>query len=177
MKAETTIQIARTSNDVFNTINDFGSVHEWNPFVRTVNLLSDNNGGLGSERICYFYNGQELHEKIVKYQDGDFIDVILKNPPFPVTNMVAKLKVSKLKENSSQVTMSFDYQVKLGVLGKLMNSIMIKSQFIKTGERVLQGLHERMINNSYVGRGGKVITESEFEQEDLTRPIAPSPRI
>ena len=169
MQAEATIKIARSSRDVFNTINDFGSVHQWNPYVRTVNLLSDNNGGLGSERICYFYDGQELHEKITGFNDGDYIDVNLINPPFPVTDMIAKLKVDAEKDGLSKVTMRFEYKVKFGILGKLMNSMMIKSQFIKTGERVLNGLSERLQNNNYVGRGGMVISEHEFKKEESTR--------
>lgn len=173
MQAEATIKIARSSREVFNTINDFGSVHQWNPYVRTVDLLSENNGGLGSERICYFYDGQELHEKITGFNDGAYIDVNLINPPFPVTNMIAKLKVDEEHDNLSRVTMSFEYKVKFGVLGKLMNSMMIKSQFVKTGERVLKGLSEKLLNNNYVGRGGKVISEDEFKEEQLTRPNAP----
>lgn len=162
--------INASHKETFEAINDIGGVHLWHPNVGTSELLTENNGGLGSARICYFYTGEQFEEHVVGFADQEYIAIEVRSGfPSLMKSNKSYLRVSKLSETQTKVTMEFNFEVAFGLIGKLMAKMMVIPRFTKLGNRVLQGLKTHMETGEYIGRGGHVLGKEYTFEKDMDR--------
>ena len=68
-----TIEASKTAT--WDVLKDFGGIHRWHFNVESSRVSSANNEGLGATRVCRFYNGTEVVEEVVEYEEGEFMNV------------------------------------------------------------------------------------------------------
>lgn len=137
------IQINAPKEQVWQVLADFGGVQNYNPNVKKSYATSTANGGVGATRHCDLtLFGASVEEEITNWQDGREYSVAIlggkKSPPFKTA--VATLAVRDDGKGGSIVTGRFDYKLKFGPIGYLMDQMMVKPAFTKAFPKLLAGL-------------------------------------
>ena len=136
------VRINAPREKVWEILADFGGVYKFNPNVPNSYCTSEANGGVGATRHCDLtFKGASIEERIVEWQEGQsyIIEIYAgKNtPPFKT----ARASISVRKDGpGSIVTGTFEYTMKYGPLGTLMNKLMVEPQFSKAWSRLFAGL-------------------------------------
>lgn len=159
-------------HEVWEVVADFGNVHYYHPYVESTSLLTENNNELNAERVCHFYDGQNLHEKVTHFKKNDFVGIeILDGLKGPVKNVNGKITVKEVSPSITEVSFMISYDTKFGIIGKLMNKLIMKSQFQKLTRNVLSGFDKFVSINNKIGKGGKILSQEEAQNEEKKRPM------
>lgn len=136
------IWVDAPKDKVWAALADFGGVYKFNPNVPTSFSTSDENEGVGATRHCDLaIPGASLEERIINWKEGESYTIEIyegKMQP-PMKFAYGTLGVEE-EAGGTIVTGTMEYEMKYGVLGFLMNQMMLKSQLIKAWERVFAGL-------------------------------------
>ena len=137
-------QIAASPAAVWRVLADFGGIASWNPNLRGSHLLEGSaNEGEGAMRQCDLSDGKNwIRERVVAWEEGRSLTVDIYEGTMPLQSASATLGVQPLPDGGSEAWMEFDYTVKMGVLGALMDVVMMKSMMRKNMDRLLEGLEE-----------------------------------
>lgn len=143
MRTETrTVRIAAPKQQVWDVIADFGGIYKYNPSVTKSYSTSEANAGVGASRHCDLtFSGASVDEQIVSWDEGDRYQVRLVDgtriPPFK--EVVATIA---LEEDGDETVahMSFDYSMKYGPFGRLMDAFVVQRQYAKALTLILAGL-------------------------------------
>ncbi len=135
------IKINSPKDNVWEIISDLGGIQNYHPLVNKSYNLTNQTEGVGAGRICEFKNGGVLREESVEWQEGDFVNLkvipVKRMPPFK--SAFAKMAVEEI-DNKTIASLTIEYDLKYGLLGKVMNKLMVKSQFEKVLPKILSGL-------------------------------------
>ncbi len=144
---ETQIKIAAPAQSVWAALADVGNIYQWNPGVEKSHLTTEQATGVGAGRHCDLGGANYLDEEVVKWEEGKHLTmrIIGTNMPFKT----ADIRFTLRSENSSTVvTVSPEYTLKFGPLGKLLNLLFVRRAYQKGMQEMLSGLKD------YVERSG-----------------------
>lgn len=115
---------------VFATLSDLASVRHYNPLVNTVEIISPNATGVGSARHCVFKDGKFAKERVTASVPNQSISFDLYEHQWPLAYM---RWTNRLQQEGTQTRLIADteYAPSMGMLGKLMDMLMMKRQFDK----------------------------------------------
>ena len=135
------IKINSSKENVWKIISDLGGIQNYHPLVKKSYNLTNQTEGIGAGRICEFKNGGVLREQSVEWKEGEYVNLEVKPvkrmPPFK--SAFAKMAVEEV--NSKTIaSLTIEYDLKYGLIGKLMNKLMVKPQFEKVVPKILNGL-------------------------------------
>lgn len=153
-KVSTDRVIKASPDDVWRALADFGGVHRFHPMVESANLLSEHNGGLDAMRVCNFYDGTSVKERVSGWKDGEHMRVELSEFSMPLKRATATLNVAPVGTDSARVTFALDYTPKFGPLGALMDVLMMKAMMGRMMKSVLKGLDEHVRTGALIGEKG-----------------------
>lgn len=153
---EITRDISAPADRTWQAISDIGGVHRFHPAVERSPLHGDKARGVGARRVCHFYDGNHITEKVVGWDEGRSLDVDIVEGSMPVDNASASLRVEPLG-SGSRVSMTLRYEPRYGVFGKLMDAVMMRGMFRKLLRSVLQGLDTHLETGAEIGKGGKPV--------------------
>lgn len=147
------IQINAPKDKVWAALADFGNIHVFNPTVPNSYVTNGQNQGVGTLRHCDLaIPGASIEERVVEWVEGERMKIEIyegKNAP-PFKTAFATISVRAAGENRSVVRGSFDYTMKYGLVGALMNLLIVKPQFSKAWGGLFAGLKH------YIETGNKV---------------------
>ena len=150
---EKSISIDAPQEVVWKAIADFQGIGEFHPYIKTVDLLTENNGGLGSKRTCHFNDGSNIDEEIIEWVDGEKYTINGSNFSISIPLKVLHGTVGvRTVAGMSEAYMKVKYQPKFGLIGKLMSTLLIKRALTKRIEVVLAGLNYLITNKKRVPR-------------------------
>lgn len=143
--------INKNSEDVWETLADFGGTYRWNPAVVESHSTSDANGGLGAERRCDLGKGQWTEERITGWEDKRSVEISIVNSNVPISRAVVTLTMKSLDEEKTQVDLLIDYKLKFGPIGVLMDLVMVRRMYRKTMVELLAGLKHHVETGEEIG--------------------------
>ncbi len=136
------IKISASKQEVWNVIADLGGVYKFNPNVSKSYYTSEKDGGIGASRICELRPAGKVEEVAVKWDEGTGftlrIDPLEKAPP--LKNFIVSIDITQQTTDSVLVNFDGEYSMKLGVIGKILDSVVVKSQMEKAFQDILDGL-------------------------------------
>lgn len=142
------IRINASKEKVWAIIANLGAVVNFHPYVLESYYTSESLEGIGAARQCVFPK-MEVNERAIDWKTGEHYTLaidFLKGTIPPICNMQAGLRVEADGKNSL-FTITMYYEPKFGILGKIMNRLMIQSQF----ERMLQGVVQGLKHHAETG--------------------------
>jgi carbon monoxide dehydrogenase subunit G len=144
-KVSRTVTINAPVADVWKTFVDFGNVADAVPSVKTSQLTSDLETGLGATRECHLAPMGVVQERITGWDEGKTLEVdIYESKGVPALRSgLATIDLDDLG-NKTQVTVTMDYTVGLGAIGKGMNAMVMKRQFGASLKGLLAGYKHRI---------------------------------
>lgn len=145
----TTIEIERAvaapASDVWANLATYADIAVWNPNIAKSYLIDGSApAGEGALRQCDFADGKNwIRERIVEWREGESYTVDIYEGTMPLQRARATLGVRPQGDRASTAFMRFEYTPKFGVLGTLMNVLMMKRMMSSTMAKVLQGLGDK----------------------------------
>ena len=147
----TQIRIDATTEEVWEVLADFGRIYLWNPGVRHSYSTSESDHGLLATRHCELPKGDDyLDEQILEWREGESFKVDIYETNLPLHRNVVEFSIVA-DGNGTIVTVAPDYALKYGLLGRLMNQIVVGRKFKKGMEDLLTGLKYHIETGEVVG--------------------------
>lgn len=115
-------------DEAWELVSDFAHVNVIHPLVGTVDQITpDKSRGLGAVRKCHLYDGNHAVEKIVEWDEANKTYLIrLIDGSLPMKVVLAKLTAEAYGRNKTKLSADMDLQAKYGLLGKIMERLVIK---------------------------------------------------
>ncbi len=147
----TQIRINATKEKVWEVLADFGGIYRWNPGVRHSYSTSEAGHGLLATRHCELLNGDDyLDEDILEWHEGESFKVNIYETNLPLHRNVVEFSI-EADGSGAIVAVAPDYTLKYGLLGRLLNQIVVGRKFKKGMEDLLAGLKYHIESGEPVG--------------------------
>ena len=137
---EQSIRINVPASKVWEVLGDFASIERYSASVDRSPLLPGKTEGVGTKRICHFYNKTSVVEEITRFEDGKSFDIVLTEYSMPLKSLHATMGVRAVNNTSSEIYMSMDYVVKFGPIGWVMGALLMRPVMNKVIKGTLKGL-------------------------------------
>lgn len=147
--------VNRPLAEVWDALADFGGIYKFHPVVASSPVKEGTpDRGVGSERVCTFYDGNSIDERVTAYTDKQSMTVEIVRASMPLNSAVARFDVAPAPQGTS-VTMTMDFEPKYGPIGWLMAELAMKPQFTKILNNLLLGLEEHLETGAIIDQDWK----------------------
>ena len=123
---ELTKRIKVSSEKVWDVLKDFDSIEKTSHTIEKSPLLEGAVSGVGCRKKCFFYDGKTVVEEIIEYNDGESFKLVLSEYTMPMKSIEAELKVKKVNDEVSDISMSMTFVVKGGLFGRVIGSLLLQ---------------------------------------------------
>lgn len=139
----TEITINASSERVWNTLSNIGTIYQWNPGVIDSRTTSEIGEGLGATRFCDLGGKNFLDEEVVAWRPLEQLTMRITNTnlPFKTADIRFYLRPEK---GQTVVTVSPQYELKFGPLGRLLDKVYVQKSYQKGMQSLLQGLKKHI---------------------------------
>ena len=148
--------------DVWNALDDFGSVHRFHPHVASSHSITDVTRGTGAKRQCDLYSGGSIREEVVDSVPGSrqVVD-IFDTGPFPLEKNVATFDLESVGDDRTRVDVEMSFVPTYGPVGWVMARTTMKRRFRSLMEDVLENLERHLQTGQLIGENGTLVAETE----------------
>ncbi len=142
-------RINATPEEVWSVLKDFGNISAYHPLIKSSHRTNEING-IGAKRVCKLLPMGSMEEQIIQYSEGkSFVVEVVDGQMLPPCSFMRGTIELHKRNNQTEVTFTFSYAMKLGIVGQLMNILMIKPQFRKAPIRYVEGLKDYMESSKF----------------------------
>ncbi len=134
----------------WQVLQDLGAVYRYNPFVKSAEMISDRKCGVGARRKCVHHDGTETLEVVTGWVEGRSMDIAITESALPVTSAWAHLSLSDVR-GQALVTMTVNYVPRWGVIGQLLDSMLLRDKLGERLETMLDGLDRYLATLAVTG--------------------------
>lgn len=132
--------------------NNYADIYKMHPGVeKSTQVEGTPTLGTGQERVCNMYSGDWAQERITTHQEGNLLSIAVIDSSLPVEKFTAEWILTKVTENSTDVTTTIDITGK-GFF-KLMSPLMAR-KIKKFITKVLRGIEAHGQTGRLVGKDG-----------------------
>ncbi len=135
------VRINAPKEQVWKTVSNLGGVMNYSAYVNNSYYDSDAKADVGCSRICELDGNLKVRETAVEWIPGERymlkMDFLEGNAPIENFYVGPRLIADG---DSTIVKYEARYDVKFGIIGKLLDNIVIKNQNRKVMQRVMDGL-------------------------------------
>ena len=124
---------------VWRTLANLKSVKFTNSMVKTVKIISPNKEGVGSARHCDFKDGKFVEERVTAFERNKSISFELYKHQWPLVFMRWTNKLEKHGNNTLLIS-DTEYELKFGIVGKIMNALIMRRKFSQIIDDALEKL-------------------------------------
>jgi len=155
------VKINAPKEKVWGVLADFGGIYEWNPGVSHSHSTSESNQGDGATRHCDLQKkGDYLKERIVDWRDGESYGVDIYETNLPLKKNVVRFSV-EANGDGTIVKLTSDYALKYGLLGSLLDTLLVRRQFKKGMTGLLAGLKYHVETGELIGDRVPAVTAAK----------------
>ena len=125
-------------------LSDFGAIDAFNPALKESHLLEGScEFGPGAERQCTMKNGRDfIHERVTDWREGEGYSIEIFNGTLPLRQVHVTLSCHAATGGAT-LRMVMRYQPKFGVLGRMIDPILLRPMMRGMMAKVLRGLAEK----------------------------------
>lgn len=126
---------------VWETLADFGGVADWAPYMKTSHLVGDLEEGVGTRRGMRHAFGFRFEECVTAWQEGEGYSFDVFRAPYPMTNVKESWRADDTSGNAT-VTTSVSYDMRLGWIGSLLDTLLVRFIVKREMRSGLRGLKQ-----------------------------------
>lgn len=123
---QTDLVINAPRSMVWDTLADLEGVSHWNPTIKDAECISDKKTGLGARRRCYMHPSGWMIESVSEWHPQELIAFTVENAP-PLKSGLGRFILTDT-DDGTRLQASFEYEVKFGPLGPVIDRLMIQRQ-------------------------------------------------
>jgi ribosome-associated toxin RatA of RatAB toxin-antitoxin module len=132
---------------IWKVMTDLELLEKYDPTVKKSTIISPDKIGIGAKRKVDMADGKNwFEEKITIFQPNEALTYQLTDCSFPIQGLRHSYSFEKIG-SQTKVKQVMEYTVKFGLLGKLMDSIMIRKQSDTGIKKFFSGLKSFVENN------------------------------
>ncbi|HMW38493.1 MAG: SRPBCC family protein [Saprospiraceae bacterium] len=122
------IKVNASIDKVWSTLTDLELLDRYDPTVMKSTLLSTEKSGIGAKRKVMMKDGKNwFEEKITIFKPNESLTYQLTDCSFPIQGLKHSYSFEKIG-NQTKIMQVMEYTVKFGLLGKLLDRLMIRNQ-------------------------------------------------
>ncbi len=133
---------------LWEVLTDLERVAVYNPMVKTAQYVSNNKTGVGASRECQFNPKGKVRERVTAIDEKKSISMEMYESDWPLEYMRWTNYLTPNGNNSTILETHTEYKVKFGVLGTVMDSLMMKPKFNKVLNDLFVNMKTYVENNS-----------------------------
>ncbi len=141
MAADVVVQAP--AKKVWDVLADFPAADTWAPQVTRSYALGSKDRGVGAGRHCDIKGFGSVDEVITEWVDGRSFSYRV-TPLGPLGVAHSRWTVLEIDESSSQVVVEFGYDVRFGLIGKLLHKVMMRRKLEEAFPEVVEALKTRV---------------------------------
>ncbi len=139
---------------VWALLSDFGSIERWSAAIERSPINPGTpDRGVGAERHCHLYDGNHIQERVVEVVDLQRLGIEVIASSMPLASAHAVFVLTPTGDGGTEVTMTWDYVVKFGILGRAMDAMMLNRSMTGSLSRLLAGLEHHVVTGERVEKG------------------------
>ncbi len=142
------IKINAPLDKVWKVLANLEAVKHYNPMVKSSRYISSNREGIGAARHCDLNPKGYVKERVTEWVPKKVIALELYEHQWPVKFMRWRTELHP-QGDYTLVTQDLEYKTKFGIIGKLMNILMMQKKMDKGIAGAFQELKK------YVEKGAK----------------------
>lgn len=128
---------------VWGILADLEQLEKYDPTVKKSSLVSSETAGLGAKRKVEMRDGKNwFEEKVTVFKPNTSLTFQLTDCSFPIKGLSHSYSFERIG-NQTKVRQVMDYTVKFGIVGKLLDILMIRKQSDRGIKLFLSGLKSR----------------------------------
>ena len=113
---------------VWSILTDLELLEKYDPTVKKSTLISTEKTGIGAKRKVDMLDGKNwFDEKVTVFKPNEALTYQLTECSFPIKELRHSYDFERIG-NQTKVKQVMEYKVKFGLLGKLLDSMMIRKQ-------------------------------------------------
>ncbi|MCO4746711.1 MAG: SRPBCC family protein [Proteobacteria bacterium] len=145
--------VRATPAQVFAALNDFGGVHRYHPLVASSPLEEGSAaGGVGAARTCHFHDGNHVLERVVGAVEGEQLTVDIVDGSLPIRDARAIFDLTP-EGGGTRMELRMTYTPPFGVLGTVLNALVIKRKFTGNLDMLLAALDHHLQTGETIEKG------------------------
>ncbi len=122
------ITINATLEGIWSHLTDLELLDKYDPTVKRSTLISSEKTGMGAKRKVEMLDGKNwFEEKITVFEPNKALTYQLTDCSFPMKDLKHSYTFEKIGDQT-KVKQIMEYTVKFGLLGKLLDALMIRKQ-------------------------------------------------
>ncbi|MEP7197182.1 MAG: SRPBCC family protein [Saprospiraceae bacterium] len=134
------ISINAPLDKIWSILTDLEILDKTDPTVKKATLISQQKTGIDAKRKVIMLDGKNwFDEKITVFKPNEELKYQLTDCSFPIKELKHSYSFQKIG-NQTKVQQVMEYTVKFGILGLLMDKMMISKQFNSGINKFLNGL-------------------------------------
>lgn len=127
---------------IWSILTNPALLDKYDPTVKKSTLISIEKMGLGAKRKVDMLDGKNwFEEKITQFEPNKALTYKLTDCSFPIKSLKHSYSFEKVG-NQTKVKQLMEYAVKFGLLGKLMDALMIRKQSDAGIKKFFNGLKQ-----------------------------------
>jgi len=116
---------------VWDVLKDFGNVSKWAPSVTKSHYLNEKTSGVGMGRHCDIEGFGGIQEYVTEWQEGEgFTYSVTALGPLAASN--SSWWLSPVNDHKTKLEVVFSYDVRFGILGKILHKLMMRKKLEKS---------------------------------------------
>ena len=143
------IVIDAPAERVWKVLSDFGGVYKWAPGVTESHSTSDRNGGIDAARHCEVPGFGGIEESITQWREGE--GFTFRVEPFGMIDESSSTWKITPQGDKTLVYTELNVNMRYGILGSLMEKLVIKRKIEKGTRNGLEGLKQHVKTGELIG--------------------------
>ena len=128
-----------TPQALWNALSDLTAVQHYNPTIASARLMTGSSMGIGATRWCDLKPKGRVVERVIHWEDGAAIGLEVAESDWPMRSMRWVTRISP-EEGGARVTQHLDYEMKFGLLGMVLNALVLRRKLTANVGSALLGL-------------------------------------
>lgn len=140
------VKINAAPEKVWNVLADLEAVQYYNPLVAKTRSTSENREGVGASRHCDFKPKGFSKEKVTDWIPARLLGMEVIDSSFPM--IFTRWKTHLIAEDDgTRVTQDLEYGMKFGLVGELLNKLMMRKKYDGILAEIFTGLKNYVEKN------------------------------
>lgn len=136
------ITINASIEKIWEALSVIDNLDKFDPTVKKSTAVTDSKSGLNAKRKVDMLDGKNwFEEKVIEFKPNEALTYQLTDCSFPINGLKHSYTFEKIG-NQIKVKQVMQYTVKFGLIGKLMDSLMIRKQTSGGIQKFFAGLKE-----------------------------------
>lgn len=119
------IDIQAPPQQVWDVLASLDGLDAYDPAVSTSSIIGDKSSGLGAQRRCEVKPRNWFHEEVTIWEPHDRLQFTITECNLPTDNLTHTYTINSTP-TGTRVEQTMNYEMKLGLLGRLLNKVIVR---------------------------------------------------